>query len=77
MISVGTLLEEISFPIVPQNIRAMAAAIECEAKTMGVMSAYEFVLECTRYAIAEDYEINMFFFSDRKYVSFRNVKTAV
>jgi hypothetical protein len=52
------LLEEINFPIVPNNICAVAAAIECEAKTMGVMSAYEFVLECTRYAIAEDCEIN-------------------
>jgi hypothetical protein len=46
------LLEEINFPIVPSNIRAVAAAIECEARTMSVMSAYEFVLECTRYAIA-------------------------
>jgi hypothetical protein len=34
---------------------------------MGVMSAYEFVLECTRYAIAENYEITTFFFTDGKY----------
>jgi hypothetical protein len=61
------LLEEINFPIVPNNIRAVAAAIECEAKAMGVMSAYEFVLECTRYAIAEGCEITTFFFTDGKY----------
>jgi hypothetical protein len=42
------LLEEIRFPIAPNNVRAVAAgAIECEAKTIGVMSAYEFVVECT------------------------------
>jgi hypothetical protein len=61
------LVEEIKFPIVPNNIRAVAAAIECEAKTMGTLSAYEFVLECTRYAIFEEHEINTFFFTDGKY----------
>jgi hypothetical protein len=61
------LLEEIKFPIVPQNIRAVAAAIECEAKAMGLVAAYEFVLECTKFAIFEEHEINSFFFSDGKY----------
>jgi hypothetical protein len=61
------LLEEINFPIVPSNIRAVAAAIECEARTMGVMSAYESVLECIRDAIAEGCEITTFFFTDGKY----------
>jgi hypothetical protein len=61
------LLEEIRFPVVASNIGAVAAAIECEARTMGVMSAYEFVLECTRYAIADDCEITTFFFTDGKY----------
>jgi hypothetical protein len=60
------LVEEINFPIVPNSIRAVAAAIECEAKTMGTLSGYEFVLECTGYAIAEDCEITTFFFSDGK-----------
>jgi len=61
------LLEEINFLIVPKNIRAVAGAIEYEAKTMGVMSAYEFVLEGTRYAMLEEAEINTSFFTDRKY----------
>jgi hypothetical protein len=61
------LLEEINFLIVPNNIRAVAAAIEYEAKTMDVMSAYEFVLEGTRYAMFEECEINAVFFTDRKY----------
>ena len=61
------LLEEIHFPVVAQNIRAVAAAIECEAKAMGVVAAYEFVLECTKFAMFEEYEINTFFFTDGKY----------
>jgi 5-methylcytosine-specific restriction endonuclease McrA len=61
------LLEEIKFPVVPHNIRAVAAAIECEGKTMGMVSAYEFVLECTKFAIFEECEINTFFFTDGKY----------
>jgi hypothetical protein len=61
------LLEEIKFPVVPHNIRAVAAAIECEAKTMGLVAAYEFVLECTKFAIFEECEINTFFFTDGKY----------
>jgi len=44
-----------------------AGAIEYEAKTIGVMSAYEFVLECARYAISENCEITTFFFTDGKY----------
>jgi hypothetical protein len=48
------LLEEIRFPVVASNIRAVAAAIECEAKTMGLVAAYEFVLECTKFAIFEE-----------------------
>src|SRR5580698_189726 len=38
------LLEEIRFPVVANNIRAVAAAIDCEAKAMGLVAAYEFVL---------------------------------
>jgi hypothetical protein len=61
------LLEEIRFPVVASNIRAVAAAIECESKVMGLVAAYEFVLECTRFAIFEEHEINSFFFTDGKY----------
>ena len=55
------------FPIVPQKIQAVAAAIEHEAKTMDVMSAYEFVLECTKFKIFEEYEIDTSFFTEGKY----------
>jgi hypothetical protein len=34
---------------------------------MGVMGAYEIVLECTRYAIEDDCQITTFFFTDGKY----------
>jgi hypothetical protein len=61
------LLEEIRFPVVPQNIRAVAAAIECESRSMGMVAAFEFVLECTKFAIFEEHEINSFFFTDGKY----------
>lgn len=61
------LLEEIRFPVVASNIRAVAAAIDCEAKTMGLVAAYEFVLKCTEFAIFEECEINTFFFTDGKY----------
>jgi len=61
------LLEEIRFPIVPQKIQAVAAAIEHEAKTMDVMSAYEFVLECTKFKIFEEHEIDNSFFTEGKY----------
>ena len=53
--------------MVATNIRAVAAAIDCEAKNMGLVAAYEFVLECTKFAIFEEYEINTFFFTDGKY----------
>jgi hypothetical protein len=61
------LLEEINFLPVPKYISAVTAAIDYEAKAMGVMSAYEFVLEYTRYAMLEECEINAVFFTDRKY----------
>jgi uncharacterized protein YdaU (DUF1376 family) len=61
------LLEEINFLPVPKYISAVTAAIDYEAKAMGVMSAYEFVLEWTRYAMLEECEINAVFFTDRKY----------
>jgi hypothetical protein len=61
------LLEEIRFPVVASNIRAVAAAIECEGKAMGMVAAYEFVLECTKFAMFEKCEINTFFFTDQKY----------
>jgi hypothetical protein len=61
------LLEEIKFPVVPNNIHAIAAAIDCEAKKMSRVAAYEFVLERTKFAIFEEHEINTFFFTDGKY----------
>jgi uncharacterized protein YdaU (DUF1376 family) len=61
------LLEEINFLPVPNMISAVTAAIDYEAKTMDVMSAYEFVLEGTRYAMFEECEINPVFFTDRQY----------
>jgi hypothetical protein len=61
------LLEEINFLPVPDNISAVTSAIDYEAKAMGVMNAYEFVLEWTRYAMLEECEINAVFFTDRRY----------
>jgi hypothetical protein len=61
------LLEEIDFLIVPSNISAVTAAIDDEAKAMGVVNAYEFILECTRYAMLEECEINAAFFTDGMY----------
>jgi hypothetical protein len=39
------LLEQINFPIVPSNIRAVAAAIECESKVMGLVVAYKSLMK--------------------------------
>jgi hypothetical protein len=62
------LLEEIKYPVVANNIRAVGAAIECEMKAgRSGVAAYEFLLECTFDAIDEHCEINAFFFTDGRY----------
>jgi hypothetical protein len=50
------------------NIRAVAAAIDCEVKGgMSLPAAYEFVLACTLDAIDQNIEITTFFFTDGRY----------
>ena len=62
------LLEEIRFPKTPGNIRAVAAAIECEVLAgMSKPAAYEFVLAGARDGQDQGMEINTFFFTDAKY----------
>jgi hypothetical protein len=62
------LLEEIRFPKTPGNIRAVAAAIECEVLAgMSKPAAYEFVLAGTKDGQDQGMEINTFFFTDAKY----------
>jgi hypothetical protein len=61
------LLEEIRFPVVPDRVHAVAAAIEREAKTMGLVGAYGFLVERTKFAIFEEHEINTSFFSESRY----------
>jgi hypothetical protein len=62
------LLQEIKLSVTPGNIRAVAAAIECEVQdSKSLSAAYEFVLAGTLDAIDERWEINAFFFTDAKY----------
>lgn len=62
------LLEEISFPVNTQNIKAVASAIECEVTGgKSKAAAYEFLLACTRDAMEEGFPITTFFFTEAKY----------
>lgn len=62
------ILEEIEFPVTPDNIRAVTAAVEAEIKAGKTgPAAYEFILAGVLDAREEGLEINRFFFQDAKY----------
>lgn len=62
------ILETLDFPLIADNMRVVAAAIQAEIRSgKSPPAAYEFVLAGTRDAQLEGYEINRFFFTDAKY----------